>query len=221
MNITQHLFFLQDTAYADFQFKLTPGIPWEKFIGVSVPKLRKLSKAFPMEAQPFMACLPHGYFEENLLHGIYLSQIKSFDRCVEELDRFLPYVDNWAVCDTISPKILEKNREALLPKIRQWAKDQHVYTCRFGILCLMRYFLDEDFCPEYLQIPASIQSEEYYVNMMISWFFATALAKQWDATIPYLQEGRLPRWIHRKTIQKARESYRITAEQKAYLSTLK
>lgn len=221
MTITEKLFTLQDTVYADFQSKLTPGIPSEKIIGVRVPQLRQLAKQIKNEAKPFLNDLPHLYYDENLLHGILLSEIRDFDACVRALEDFLPFVDNWAVCDTMSPKALQKDKQALLRKIRQWTASSHTYTCRFGLLCLMRYFLDDDFSPEYLPIPASIQSEEYYVNMMISWFFATALAKQWDATIPYLQERRLPEWVHRKTIQKARESYRISSEQKEYLKTLK
>lgn len=221
MTIEQQLFSMQDVSYADFQAKLTPGVPRECFIGVRVPQLRCLTKQIKNEAQPFLNNLPHLYYDENLLHGILISQMQDFDLCMDALENFLPYVDNWAVCDTMSPKVLGKNREVLLEKIRQWCASSHTYTCRFGILCLMRHFLDDDFCPEYLDIPAAISSEEYYVNMMIAWFYATALAKQWDATIPYLEQGRLPSWIHRKTIQKARESYRITPEQKAYLQSLK
>lgn len=221
MNITEMLFELQDSAYADFQSKLTPGIPRELFIGVRVPQLRKLAKTTQKHSGSFQESLPHKYFEENLLHGLLISEIKDFDACVEVLDAFLPYVDNWAVCDTMSPKVLGKNKEVLLKKIGQWTASSHAYTCRFGLLCLMRYFLDDDFQEVYLQIPAAIKTDEYYVNMMIAWFYATALAKQWEATIPYIEQHRLPLWIHRKTIQKARESFRITAEQKAYLNTLK
>lgn len=221
MEILEALFALQDESYADFQSKLTPGIPRERFIGVRVPELRKLAKQIKNQAGDFLYTLPHQYYDENLLHGVLISEMWDFDACVEALDAFLPFVDNWAVCDTMSPKVLQKDRQALLRKIRQWTVSSHTYTCRFGILCLMRYFLDKDFCPEYLQIPASIHSEEYYINMMIAWYFATALAKQWDATIPYLQERRLPEWVHRKTIQKARESDRISPEQKEYLRSLK
>lgn len=221
MNITEALFGLQDSAYADFQSKLTPGIPRELFIGVRAPQLRQLAKNLKNQSCAFQNSLPHKYFEENLLHGLLISEIKDFDTCLTALDAFLPYVDNWAVCDTMSPKALAKNRRVLLEKIRQWTASSHIYTCRFGLLCLMRYFLDKDFQASYLEIPAAIRSEEYYVNMMISWFFATALAKQWEATIPYIEQHRLPVWVHRKTIQKARESFRITTEQKAYLNALK
>lgn len=221
MNITEALFGLQDSAYADFQSKLTPGIPRELFIGVRVPQLRQLAKNLKNQSCAFQNSLPHKYFEENLLHGLLISETKDFDTCLTALDAFLPYVDNWAVCDTMSPKALAQNRRVLLEKIRQWTASSHIYTCRFGLLCLMRYFLDKDFQASYLEIPAAIRSEEYYVNMMISWFFATALAKQWEATIPYIEQHRLPVWVHRKTIQKARESFRITTEQKAYLNALK
>lgn len=221
MTITEQLFTLQDREYADFQSKLTPGIARERFIGVRVPKLRQLAKQIKNEAQPFLKELPHRYHDENMLHGMLISEIRDFDDCLAALDAFLPFVDNWAACDTISPKVLAKNTEVLLQKLSLWCSSDHVYTRRFGILCLMRYFLGDDFKAEHLEIPASIQSEDYYVNMMISWFFATALAKQWDATIPYLEQHRLSPWVHRKTIQKAKESYRITSEQKAYLNTLK
>lgn len=216
------LFALQDAAYADFQAKLIPNIPRERIIGVRVPRLRQLAGDLKKEeAAPFLQALPHAYYDEDLLHGMLICQIREFDCCVEALERFLPYVDNWAVCDTMSPKVLGKCKGALLEKIGQWIDDTHVYTCRFGLLCLMRYFLEEDFDPALLELPAQIRREEYYVNMMVAWFFATALAKQWTATLPYLQERRLSPWVHRKTIQKARESYRITPEQKDYLNTLK
>lgn len=221
MTIEQQLFTLQDVSYADFQAKLTPTVPREDFIGVRVPQLRKLAKELADEAESFTTRLPHRYYEENILHGMFIGQIKDFDLCVEALDTFLPYIDNWAVCDTMSPKALTQNREVLLKKILQWKDSGHTYTCRFALLCLMRYFLDDHFEASYLEIPASIRSEQYYVNMIIAWFYATALAKQWDATVPYLQQHRLPDWIHRKTIQKARESNRISSQQKEYLQSLK
>ena len=168
-----------------------------------------------------MKDLPHEYYDENLLHSLLLSEMKDYDACIEAVDTFLPYVDNWAVCDTISPKIFKKNKTALLVKIKEWSLSKKTYTCRFGIKMLMSYFLDEDFKAEYLEIPLSVNSEEYYVRMMIAWFFATALAKKWDATIKYIEDQRLDRWTHNKTIQKARESKRITASQKEYLRSLK
>lgn len=223
MKIQDRLFELQDKKYGEFQSRLTPGIPRENFIGIRVPELRKLAKAYGKEAESedFLRNLPHRYFEENMLHGLLIAEMKEYDKCVAEMDIFLPYIDNWAVCDTISLKIFQKHKEELLPKIKEWASSEHVYTCRFGLEMLMKYYLDADFKPEYLEIPAAVSSDEYYVNMMIAWFFATALAKQWSSTIVYLKQPRLGRWVHNKTIQKACESYRITAEQKEYLRTLK
>lgn len=223
MNLTEELFALQDTAYGDFQAKLTPGIPRELFIGVRIPEMRKLAKraAKDPETAAFLSSLPHKYYDENMLHGLLISEIKDYAACVAAVDRFLPYVDNWAVCDLMSPGVFRKNRPALLEKIRQWSASEAVYTCRFGIGMLMSHFLDDEFQPEYLEIPAGIHSEAYYVRMMIAWFFATALAKQWDASVRYMEDRRLDTWVHNKTIQKARESFRITPEQKEYLKTLK
>ena len=223
MNIREELFALQDVEYGDFQAKLTPGIPRDSFIGVRVPDLRKLAKRIIKEPETtdFLRELPHKYYDENMLHGLLLSEMKDYDACIAEVDQFLPYVDNWAVCDIMSPKIFKRDKAAILDKIKEWSASEKTYTCRFGIEMLMSFFLDEDFKPEYLDIPASVHSEEYYVQMMIAWFFATALAKQWDATVKYIENQRLDTWTHNKTIQKARESYRITPEQKEYLKTLK
>ena len=223
MEIQKKLFELQDKEYAECQSKLTPGIPRDAFIGVRVPEVRKLAKSYSKdpECQEFLKELPHQYYDENMLHGLVLSEMKDYDDCIRAVDLFLPYVDNWAVCDIMSPKVFKKHKEQLLEKIREWAASDLVYTCRFGLEMLMSHFLDEDYAPEYLEIPAGVRSEEYYVNMMIAWFFATALAKQWDTTIPYIEGNRLDTWVHNKTIQKARESYRITEEQKEYLKGLK
>ena len=223
MNIKEELLALQDISYADFQAKLTPNIPRELFIGVRVPELRKLAKKLSKEpeASKFLKDLLHKYYDENILHGLLISEMKDYDACLVAVDDFLPYVDNWAVCDIMSPKIFKKNKTALLEKIKEWSASEKTYTCRFGIEMLMSHFLDEDFKPEYLEIPASVKSEEYYVKMMIAWFFATALAKQWDATIKYLEDQRLDRWTHNKAIQKARESRRITPKEKEYLKSLK
>ena len=168
-----------------------------------------------------MRALPHDYYDEDLLHALLIAEEKDFACCLEETEAFLPFVDNWAVCDIFSPKVFQKHKEELSERIRVWAKSEKTYTCRFGIGMLMQHFLDADFDAAYLEIPAAVQSEEYYVNMMLAWFFATALAKQWEATIPYLENKRLARWTHNKAIQKARESYRISAEQKEYLKSLK
>lgn len=222
MNIREELFAMQDTAYGDFQSKLIPNIPRELFIGVRVPEARKLAKriAKEPEASKFLKDLPHKYYDENILHALLISEIKDYDACIEEIDKFLPYVDNWAVCDIISPKIFKKNKTILLGKIKEWSASKKTYTCRFGIEMLMSYFLDDDFKPEYLEIPASVHSEEYYVRMVIAWFFATALAKQWGAAIKYIEDHRLDKWTHNKAIQKARESRRITPKRKEYLNSL-
>ena len=221
--LQKRLFEMQDREYAAFQAKLTPGIPEDRFIGVRVPLLRDFAKTFGKspEAETFLQVLPHEYYDENMLHGLIISQIKDYDRCMAATERFLPYIDNWAVCDIMSPKVFGKHKSELIDRIRAWSCSSHTYTCRFGIEMLMSFYLDADFCPEYLEIPAAARSEEYYVKMMVAWFFATALAKQWDATIPYLERKVLAPWTHNKTIQKARESFRITPEQKEYLKTLK
>lgn len=223
MPIKDELLALQDVSYADFQSKLTPGIPRELFIGVRVPELRKLAKRLlkEPEAALFLLELPHTYYDENMLHALLLSFMKDYDACIAAVDQFLPYVDNWAVCDILSPKIFKKHKTALLEKIKEWSASEETYTCRFGIEMLMSHFLDDDFKPEYLTIPASVQSEAYYVQMMVAWFFATALAKQWDASVQYIEAHVLDTWTHHKAIQKACESNRITPKQKEYLRTLK
>ena len=214
---------MQDKQYAAFQSKLTPGVPPESFIGIRVPALRKFAKEFAKEVEvnDFVHQLPHKYYDENMLHSLLISQVKDYEECIRLTDAFLPYVDNWAVCDIMSPKAFAKHKAALTEKIKIWSGSRHTFTCRFGIETLMTHYLDKDFKAEYLEIPASARSEEYYVKMMVAWFFATALAKQWDATIPYIEQKRLAPWTHNKTIQKAIESYRITPEQKDYLRTLK
>lgn len=218
--LTDELWKLQDKEYAAFQRKLTPGVPAESFIGVRVPEVRKLAKKYAKtkEAEIFLSQLPHEYYDENMLHGLLISEIKDYDTCIKEVERFLPYVDNWAVCDTMSPKCFKKNKMLLMENIKKWSQSSETYVCRFGLKMLMTHFLDDDFKEEYLEIPAMVKSKEYYVNMMIAWFFATALAKQWDASIKIIEEKRLSTWTHNKTIQKARESYRITPEQKEYLN---
>ena len=223
VNIKEELLALQDISYADFQAKLTPNISRDLFIGVRVPEARKLAKRIigEPETSKFLRDLPHKYYDENILHGLLISEMKDYDACIEAVDEFLPYVDNWAVCDIMSPKIFKKNKKALLEKIKEWSKSEEEYTCRFGLEMLMSHFLDDDFKPEYLEIPLSVNSEDYYVQMMIAWFFATALANQWDETIKYMEDQRLDTWTHNETIQKARESKRITPKQKEYLKSLK
>ena len=222
--LQQNLFGMRDAAYAAFIAKLTPGFPPSHFIGVRVPLLRTIARSFAKEeaaSQSFLSHLPHSYYEEDMLHGMLISLVKDYDRCLDLTDRFLPYVDNWAVCDTLSPKVFAKHKAQLLENILRWSSSSHTYTCRFGLRMLMTHFLDDSFSADFLEIPAAIRSEEYYVKMMVAWFFATALAKQWEATLPYLENQQLDLWTHRKTIQKAIESYRIPPERKDYLRTLR
>ncbi len=223
-DIQKKLFGLSDTEYADFQARLTPNVEREKFIGVRVPKVRALAKEL-LKLSPqteFLKALPHQYYDENMLHGLLISEIKDYDNCIAEVEKFLPFVDNWAVCDIMSPKIFKKNKEKLLEKIKIWSKSKHSYTIRFAIEMLMSHYLDGDFKPEYLKIPAAVKSDEYYVKMMIAWFFATALSKQWDIAVFVIENDEIKdNWTHNKTIQKACESYRITEEQKDYLRSLK
>lgn len=217
------LFEVQDLKYKDFQARLMPTIDPETIIGVRTPALRAFAKEFSREpeAEEFLKALPHEYYEENNLHGFLIERIKDYDTAVAAIDAFLPYVDNWATCDLMSPKVLGKHLPELEGKIREWMSSDLTYTIRFGVEMLMSFFLDGQFKPEYLELVARLRSEEYYVNMMIAWFFATALAKQYDAALPYLLNRRLDPWVHNKTIQKSVESYRITDEHKAYLRTLK
>lgn len=225
----EQLFALQDKEYKAFHSKLMPTIDADRIIGIRTPKLRKLAKELWREAQikgqfsidAFMSELPHHYYEENNLHGLFIEQIEDFDTCIAALDRFLPYVDNWATCDMMAPKVLGKEKKKLLFAIRRWIVAEPVYEVRFAVGMLMRHFLDEDFKTEYADMVAAVSSPEYYINMMRAWYFATALAKQYDAILPYLEENRLDVWTHNKTIQKAIESYRITSEQKEYLRGLK
>ena len=221
--VQTQLYAMRDLKYRDFQCKLMPTVAPDTVIGVRTPELRRFAKAFSKqpEAEEFLRILPHQYYEENNLHGFLIETIKDYDRVIAELDAFLPYVDNWATCDLMRPGILKKHLTELLAKIQEWIRDEHTYTIRFGIEMLMSFYLDEQFCPEYLVLVADIRSQEYYVNMMIAWYFATALAKQYNATLPYIEQHRLDEWTHNKAIQKALESYRVTDEQKAYLRTLK
>lgn len=221
--IRERLLACQDKEYGDFHAKLVPNLPRENIIGVRVPVLRKLAKELRRmpEGEVFLEELPHQTYDENMLHGLMLTQEKDYQECLQKVKRFLPYIDNWAVCDCLSPKVFQRHREELMEEIPAWASSGEVYTCRFGLEMLMKHFLEEDFREAYLEIPAGVRSEEYYVNMMIAWFYATALSKQWESAIPYLENRTLTEWVHNKTIQKAIESYRITPQQKAYLRTLK
>ncbi len=225
MNIQAKLFELQDPGYKEFHSKLMPTINPDVIIGVRTPALRKLAKELlktePDAVEAFMTELPHTYYEENNLHAFLLEGIKDYEECIKALDVFLPYVDNWATCDCMAPKVLGKHPDRLLSQISIWLSSNYTYTVRYAIGLLMRYYLDEQFITKYLEMVANVQSEEYYINMMRAWYFATALAKQYETALPWLEEKRLDVWTHNKTIQKAVESYRITKEQKVYLKTLK
>ena len=223
MIIIDELFKLQDKEYREFQSKLIPNINKERIIGVRTPLLRQLSKKIIKENNysDFLNDLPHKYFDENQIHAFIISEIKDYDECLFEFNKFLPYIDNWATCDQSSPKIFLKNSDKLINEIKRWIKSKDTYTIRFGIGMLMRIYLDDNFKPEYLKMVSNIKSEEYYVNMMIAWFFATALAKQYDSTIEYIKNYKLDKWVHNKIIQKSIESYRISKEKKEYLKKYK
>lgn len=221
--IVDELFKMQDKEYHDFQVKLIPTASPDTFIGIRTPILRKYAKDLVKENNYslFLEELPHKYFDENQLHAFIISELKDYDECIKYINEFLPYVDNWATCDQMSPKVFKKHHDKLLNEIKKWINSKETYTIRFGVGMLMQHFLDEDFKAEYLKMISSIRSEEYYVNMMKAWYFATALAKQYKDTIPYIENKELDVWTHNKAIQKSVESYRITEEQKEYLKSLK
>lgn len=222
--IREQLLELQEEEYRDFQRKLIPGEAADTIMGVRTPALRKMAKKLAKreDVGSFLQELPHSCFEENQLHAFIIGENKDWESCLAQVEEFLPYVNNWATCDQLSPKVFRKEKERLLPIIRRWiSEEQPVYTVRFGIGMLMQHFLDEAFQEEYLDWVAEFRSEEYYINMMIAWYFATALAKQYECTLPYIEKQRLADWTHNKAIQKAIESNRVTKEQKAYLRTLK
>lgn len=221
--VKQELFELQDLKYRDFHAKLIPTMEKEKIIGVRTPALRGFAKKFGKteESKLFIKKLPHQYYEENNLHGLLIEQIKDYDECLVELKRFLPYIDNWATCDLLALRLVKKHLDVFIKEIYKFMESEHTYIIRFGISMLMKYYLEDEFNIEYPDKVADIRSEEYYVNMMRAWYFATALAKQYEQIIPFVEKKRLDVWTHNKTIQKAIESYRITDEQKTYLRTLK
>ena len=221
--IRARLFALQDEGYRAFPSRLMPTVPPETVIGVRVPALRRLAKqlAGTPQAEAFLQELPHTYYEENNLHAFLLESIRDYDAALAATEKFLPYIDNWATCDSFCPKVFAKHKEELLPVLRRWMASDHPYTVRYGMEMLMRYYLDEDFRPEHLAWAAAVHSGEYYINMMRAWYFATALAKQPEAALPWLTARRLDVWTHNKTIQKAVESSRIPAETKAFLRTLR
>ena len=221
--IRKELYLLQDEAYREFQAKLIPGMGLDQVIGVRTPLLRKLARQIVKEedTQAFLEELPHEYFDETQLHAFVISEVRDPEEAFWRTEQFLPYVNNWATCDQLSLKVFRKCRKELLKRIEQWLASGRTYTVRFGIGMLMQHFLDEAFDPKYPAIVSKVRSEEYYVNMMIAWYFATALAKQYEAVLPYIEKQKLDPWTHNKTIQKAVESYRITPQQKEYLKTLK
>lgn len=223
IELQRSLFELQDLKYRDFQSKLLPKTEKEKIIGVRTPILRKFAKEFAQtkEAQKFLQELPHQYYEENNLHLMLVTQIRDYKKCLKEVTQFLPYIDNWATCDLPLPKCFEKHKAELIVDVKNWIASNDTYTIRYGIGVLLRLYLAEDFKDEYPKLVSAVISDEYYVNMMIAWYFATALAKQWEAVIGYLKDRKLTEWVHRKTIQKAIESNRITEEQKAELRGLR
>ncbi len=221
--IEKKLFSMRDEKYRDFQAKLMPGVDFERIIGVRTPLIREYAKSLSREEdiEKFLNDLPHKYYDENNLHGFIISRCKDYEKTVKYVDAILPYVDNWATCDLLSPTVFKKHRPELKNEIDRWLSSDKTYTIRFGIEMVMSHYLDEDFDAGYLEIISKIRSDEYYVNMMKAWYFATALTKQWESTLPYIENNALDIWSHNKTISKARESYRITDSRKAYLKTLK
>ena len=222
-DLHKKLYSLQDLKYRDMQIRIIPSIDPESVIGVRTPELRAMAKEIVKagDHKVFLKELPHKFFEENQLQAFIISGIKDLNECMDELERFLPCVDNWATCDQMSPKIFKKHKEVLPGHIKEWISSERTYTVRYGVGMLMEHFLDEDFDPEYPEMVAKLRSEEYYVNMMIAWYFATALAKQYESILPYIEQKRLDDWTHNKAIQKSVESSRITDEQKEYLKSLK
>jgi len=223
MSVYERLIACRDEEYRDFQSKLVPNIDSKTIIGVRTPQMRAIVKEISgtTEAAEFLQILPHQYYEENLVHFFLISKIRNFDQCVREVEKFLPYIDCWPVSDQATPQVFKKNHAKLLPLIKKWIDSPHVYTARFGMRMLMNEFLNDDFKEEYLQWVSSKSGDDYYLKMMVAWYFATALAKQYDATIKYIENRCLDPWIHQKTIQKAVESYRVSDEHKEYLKRLR
>ncbi|MDO4773056.1 MAG: DNA alkylation repair protein [Bacillota bacterium] len=224
-HFTEELFELKDEAYKEFNKKLVPNVSEDTMIGIRTPKLRELAKKLWKEDRAsclaFMKKLPHAYFEENNLHAFFIEQIKDLGEAIDETETFLPYIDNWETCDLFSPKLFKTHKAELLKHIEKWMQSKHTYTVRYAIGLLLQHFLDEDFKADYLEQVAKIHSEEYYIRMMVAWYFSIALVKQYEETLPFLQEQKLESWTHNKAIQKARESTRMSPEKKAYLNTLK
>ncbi len=220
--VRRELFALGDEKYRDFHKKLVPTVDEERIIGIRVPELRKYAKAFPVQDRTaYLNLLPHRYIEENNLHAFLICGIKDFDVAMNRTEEFLPYIDNWATCDSFMPKVFKKYPDEVYAKVKEWLHSRHTYTVRYALVTLLNNFLDEEFSAEMLDLTANLRSEEYYINMAIAWYFSIALVKQYDAALPYIKERRLDRWTHNKAIQKAIESYRINSETKAYLRSLK
>ena len=222
-DLQQILFQHRDTAYADFSAKLIPTVPREKMIGIRSPEYKIIVRQIRDDPviPVFLSALPHTWHEENCLHAAIINQIRDYEACVAALEQFMPYIDNWAVNDAVNPACFRKHRAELIHRVQTWISSSATYTRRCGMRILMANYLGEDFKPEYLNLPADLRSDEYYVNVMTAWLFAEALTKQWDTAVTYLENHRLDPWTHNKTIQKACESYRIPDERKAYLRTLK
>jgi len=223
MTLYDRLMEVRDEAYREFQVKLVPNVPPETILGVRTPQLRTIAKEVfeSPDREALLSSLPHPYYEENLIHFFVLAMIRDFDACIQGVEAFLPYVDCWPVSDQATPKVFRKNHQKLLPYVEKWIASEHVYTARFGLRMLMSEYLDADFRAEYLELAASKKGGDYYLRMMVAWYFATALAKQYDETIPYFENRRLEEWVHRKAIQKAVESYRVTDAHKQHLKTLR
>ena len=223
MKIQEELFKLQDISYKEFHSKLIPTIDKNTIIGIRIPLLRSYAMKikYTKEADKFLNTLPHTYYDENVLHALLLSEMTDYETFVKSIQAFLPYIDNWAVCDVLKPKSIKKHKQIFIDEIKSWISSKDTYTIRFGVVMLMTYYLDEDYQKDYLNYPLQVKSDEYYVNMAISWFYATALAKHYDEVVEILKDKKLSVWIHNKTIQKAIESYRITKEQKEELKKLK
>jgi len=223
MDIEKRIISLKDEEYKEFTSRIVPNVDSEKIVGVRVPLLRKLAKEILKDEgyEAFFAKIPHNTYEENNLHAFMICEIKNYDECINEVDRFLPYVDNWATCDSMRPKVFDKNTDKLMTDIKRWLASKETYTIRFAIEMIMNFYLDDNFNADYLEMVSKIHSNEYYVNMMIAWFFATALTKQYESALPYIKNNKLDQWVHNKTIQKAIESRLISDEQKIFLKALK
>ena len=223
MSVYEKLLTVKDDEYREFQVKLVPNISPDSILGVRTPDMRKIAKEVSQsdERDSFLKELPHKYYEENLVHFFIISTIKDFDECIAAVETFLPYIDRWPVSDQSSPKVFKKNHNKLIPYIRKWIASDHVYTARFGIRMLMNEYLGEDFKEEYLELAASNKGEDYYLKMMVAWYFATALAKRYDESVKYIEERKLDEWVHKKAIQKAVESYRVSDEHKQYLKSFR